>query len=224
MLAAYQVLLHRYTGQDDIIVGSPANGRDRAAFAGVMGDFINPVAIRGDLSGNPSFSDVLAGIRGKVLAAFDHDGYPFSLLVERLQPPRGPSHPPIFQTLFVMRRAQASLDTGVRAFMLGQSDARMDLAGLDMQSYSIEQRHAQFDLVCQVAEADGQLSIELQYNTDVFDGATIRRLASHFRILLTGIVADPSVPIDDLPLLDDDERQQLLVDWNSTSCARFPPN
>ncbi len=217
LLAAYQVLLHRYTGQDDILVGSPTSGRTRATLAGVMGDFINPVVIRGRFDGNPAFGEFLAAVRQKVLAAFDHDDYPFALLVERLQPPRDASRPPIFQTLFVMRRVQASTEKGVNSLMSGESAARLDVAGLDVERVNIEPRHAQFDLACQVGEADGQLSIEWQYNADLFDRDTIVRLAAHFRTLLAAIVADPDAAVNDLPLVTDAQQRQLAT-WNATDC------
>ncbi len=220
LVAAYETLLHRYTGQDDIIVGSPTSGRSRAAQASVVGDFINPVAIRGDLSGNPRFTEFLAALRQTILDAFDHHDYPFSLLVERLRRRATRAARRSFKPRLSCI-AQASHARGFNAFMLGERHARMRVGELEIESFPIDQCSTQFDLTCQMAESGGELALELQYNTDLFDRETMLRFAAHFESLLMAIVADPEARVDDLPLLAPDERRRLLVDCNATA-QRLP--
>lgn len=217
LLAAYQVLLHRYTGQDDVLVATPTGGRNRPEFISVLGDFINPVVIRGDLSGDPTFVDFLAHVRQKVLSAVGHQDLPFSSLVERLRPPRDASRSPVFQTVFVMRRSQTLQEKGMTSFLLGQADARADLGGMEVGPVTIEQRFAQFDLSLQVSEDEGRLSVEFQYNTDLFDRSTIVRLADHYRTLLESVAGAPHARLSELALLSPAEEQKLLVEWNATA-------
>jgi amino acid adenylation domain-containing protein/non-ribosomal peptide synthase protein (TIGR01720 family) len=220
LLAAYQVLLHRWTGQDDVLVGCPTTGRSRAAFARVVGDFVNPIVVRGDLAGDTTFADFLRKMRDTVLAAFDHQDYPFALLVEQLQPKRDPSRSPIFQTMFTVQKAQLLHDQGLTHFLLADSDAKFDLGGFKAEALKFDQWDAQFDLSLQLAEADDCLETSLQYNTDLFDGATAARLLGHWETLLAGIVAAPERRLSEIPLLTTAEEEQFRA-WNATAAA-FP--
>jgi amino acid adenylation domain-containing protein len=222
LLAAYQVLLYRYMGQEDILVGSPTAGRNLARWAGVVGYFVNPVVIRADLSGNPSFEAFLDRVHQTVLAAFAHQDYPFDLLVERLRPNRDPSRSPIFQTMFILQQLPSFSQPELAAFAVGEQGAWLNLGELILESLSLEQSIAQFDLTLRVVEGHGQLTAAFEYNTDLFDAPTIARMAGHFQILLQGIVAHPNRPLSDLPLLTDAERQQLLVAWNTTQVEVSP--
>lgn len=213
MLAAFQVLLHRYSGQDDIRVGSPTAGRTRREWRQTIGYFVNPVVLRADLSGNPTFADFLVQVRGTVSGALAHQDYPFPLLVEQLEPVRDRSRSPLFQAHFAWEKP-----VGVREDADEQSGpARFDLGELVLESLSLQRCNAQFDLTLMVLEAGRSLSLTLQYNTDLWDAATIERLAGHYRTLLEGIVADPNCHVRELPMLTETERQQILVGWNSTS-------
>jgi len=217
LLAAFQVLLSRYSGQDQVIVGSPLAGRTRGEFADVVGYFVNPLPLRADLSANPSFTTFLSQVREVVFGALEHQNYPFPLLVERLRPTRDPSRPPIFQVMFVLQKAQSLDDSGLSPFVLGEAGARMDLQGLPLESVAVEQRIAQFDLTLAMVETTDGLSGSLEYNTDLFDAATVERMLGHLVMLLEGVAADPEQPVGRLPLLTAHERQQLLVDWNATT-------
>ena len=135
LLAGYHVLLHRYTGQDDLLVGCPTTGRNRAEHAALVGDFVNPVVIRARTDGNPSFADFLAQVRNTTLAAFDHQDMPFAALVERLQPRRDPSRSPIFQTMFAVQKAQGQHEKELTHFLAGESNARLEIAGLQRRSH-----------------------------------------------------------------------------------------
>jgi natural product biosynthesis luciferase-like monooxygenase protein/FkbM family methyltransferase len=219
LLAAFETLLYRYSGQEEIIVGSPVAGRSRAELAGLVGYFINPVALRADFSGSPTFESFLGQVRRTVLDAFAHQDYPFPLLVEKLHPHRDASRSPIFQAAFILQRAHLLNDEGLAAFALGEIGAQMKLGELVLESMSLEQRVAQFDLTLMMAEVDGALGASLQYNADLFDPATIRRMAQHFETLLESIAAHPAQPVSTLPLLPQAERDQLLLDWNDTDAV-----
>jgi amino acid adenylation domain-containing protein len=221
LLAAFQVLLSRYTGQDQILVGSPTAGRNWAELSEIVGYFVNPVVLRADLSGDPSFEAFLGQVRQTVLDALEHQDYPFALLVERLQPVRDLSRSPLFQVMFALQTAPVVADEGLTAFALGEPGAQMHLGELLVESVALEQRVAQFDLSLVMAEEDGGLVASLEYNTDLFDAATMRRMAGHFQTLLGGILAHPEQRLSVLPLLTEAERHQLLVEWNSTQ-ADYP--
>ena len=215
LLAAFQVLLYRYTGQEDLLVGSPTIGRNRGDLAPVVGYFVNPVVLRGNLSGKPTFKEFLDKVRFCVLDALAHQDYPFPRLVEQLQPIRDPSRSPLFQVMFVLQKAHL-LEEGLAAFALGETGVKIKLGALELESLSLEKRIAQFDLTLMMAEVDGALSASWQYNTALFDAATIARMANHFQTLLEAIVAAPEMLVSELPFLTNSEQQQLLRDWNAT--------
>jgi len=221
LLAAFQVLLYRYTGQEDILVGSSTAGRNWADLAGLVGYFVNPVVLRADLSGNPTFSAFLSQVRSSVLDAFEHQNYPFALLVKRLQTVRDASRSPLFQVMFVLQKTHLREREGLASLALGETGTRIEIGGLELESFALEQRVAQFDLTLMMAEVDGALSASWQYNTDLFDAATIARMAGHFQTLLEGAIANPQQLISTLPLLADAEQHQLLVKWNDPQ-ADYP--
>lgn len=216
LLAAYQTLLYRYTNQDTIVVGSSAACRSRAGLAGVVGYFVNSLVLRGDLSGDPTFTSFLAGVRQTVLEAFEYQDYPFSLLVERLQPVRDPSRSPLFQAMFVLNKAQRPAEDYLSQFALGDAAAKTKMDGLELESIPLEQRTSQFELTLVMAEMEDKLGGALQYNTDLFAAETIKRMSDHYLALLEAIVANPKQHLSELPLLTTAERQQLLVKWNDT--------
>ena len=221
LLAAFQVFLHRMSGQDDILVGSPTAGRSREAFEGVVGYFVNPVVLRGRLGGDPSFRAVLHQTRRTVLEAIEHQDFPFPLLVERLQLARDPSRSPIFQAVFVLQRPQRV--EGSTALLLSESGARLTLGGVELEPLILPERVADFDLRLMVAESQDTARALLHYSTDLFDAATIERMAACFTTLLVGIVEAPEQRIGALPLVPEAERRRLLQDWNDTR-TELPPN
>ena len=206
VLAAFQVLLLRYTNQEDILIGSPMAGRSLTEFERIVGYFTNPVVLRADLSGNPTFRELLCRVRSSVLGALEHQDYPFPLLVERLQPLRDPSRSPLYQVAFAWERSHRSE---------GQVSL-MDSDGLIVESITPESKGAAFDLTLTIFDVTGPLKGIWKYNTDLFDPGTIERMAGHFQTLLEEIVANPIQQICQLPLLTGVERQQLLVEWNRT--------
>lgn len=222
LLTAFQALLARYTGQTEITVGSPTAGRNHAGLAGLIGYFVNPVVVRTDLSGSPSFDELLPIVRRTLLDAFEHQDFPFAVLVERLQPVRDPSRSPLFQVMFVLQKAHVRQESELASFALGRSGARLELSGLRLESLALEQQVAQFDLTLVMAEVEDGLAASIQYNTDIFEAATMQRLAGHFVRLLEGITSAPPQPLKLLPLLTPEETHQLLWEWNDTEINYAP--
>ena len=214
LLTAFKVLLYRYTGQEDLLVGSPTAGRNSAQFAATVGYFVNPVVLRTSPNSALSFEEFLNQVRHTTLAAFSHQEYPFALLVKQLQPERDPSRSPLFQVMFTLNKVQLSGEEAMGAFSLGEAGARMNLGGLPLESMRLEQRIAQFDLSLTMVEVGNELSASLEYNTDLFDAATIKRLLGHFQTLLEAVAARPSQRLDRLTLLNDSERHLLLDEWS----------
>jgi amino acid adenylation domain-containing protein len=216
LLAAFEALLHRYSGQSDLLLGTVAAARTRAALARTVGYFVNPLVLRADLAGDPGFAELVARARREALGAFDHQDYPFPLLVERLQPPRDPSRSPLFQVMFVLQKAQLADGQDLTGFALGEPGARVDLGGLALETIPLEQGIAQFDLTLTMGEAGGRLIASFDYNRHLFDAATVARLAGHFERLLAAALADPGRAVSELPLLDAAEERQLIEAGNDT--------
>ncbi|MFZ0546860.1 MAG: condensation domain-containing protein, partial [Candidatus Promineifilaceae bacterium] len=223
LLAAFQTLLHRYTGQNDLLVGSVLAGRDRPELAGLVGYFINPVAMRANFEGDPTFGDLLAQARETVLGAFDHQEYPLPLLAEQLHVRRDPGRPPIFETMFIMQRAQSAtysaMGDNLNALALGLPGAQIQLGGLTAESLSLGSLPAQFDLTLMMTEVEQGLAAALHYNTALFDTETAERMLAHLQMVLAGVVEAPERPLSQIQLMPDSERQRLLVDWNKTQAA-----
>ncbi|MBC6481909.1 MAG: hypothetical protein GDA56_33280 [Hormoscilla sp. GM7CHS1pb] len=154
LLAAFFVLLHRYSGQSDILVGSPTSGRSKPEWRRILGDFVNPVVLRGNLSGNPEFKAFLKQVRQTVLGAIAHQDYPFTLLVERLQPERNPGYYPISQVSFVFQKPPQEF---VELFNLGGSSTQIDWGGLSVEPFEMAQQEGQFDLALEMILASGAL-------------------------------------------------------------------
>ncbi len=211
LLAAYAVLLHRYSGQGDLVIGSPFACRDRVALEDLVGYLTNPVALRADLHDDPAFTVLLGRVRDTVQGALEHEDYPFPLLVERLQPVRDAGRTPLFQVAFTWEQT--------RRFSDGPGP---ESGGLQLETLHVGQGGAPFDLMTEMAEHDGKLSGVLQYNTDLFDATTIERMAGHYATLLGGIVADPDRRVSQLPLLTEEERRQQAA-WNETDIVYDAP-
>ncbi len=206
LLAAFKVLLARYSGQDDLVVGSPIAGRNRVDLEGLIGFFVNTLALRTDLSGDPTFRELLGRIRESTLDVFAHKDLPLAKLVEELKPGRSSNQTPLFQVLFALEYLETP---------------SLRLPGLVFEPMEFDFNWAKFDLSLTVSERSGGLRASFNYDTDLFDEGTIRRMAGHYQRLLEGIVADPGQPISQLPLLTEDERPQMLVEWNDTA-ADYP--
>ncbi|HKR14513.1 MAG TPA: amino acid adenylation domain-containing protein, partial [Pyrinomonadaceae bacterium] len=203
LLAAFQALLCRYTNQIDFAVGTPVAGRIQPETENLIGCFVNTLVLRADVSGNPSFLELLKRVRQTTLEAHAHQDVPFELLVEELQPERSMSHDPFFQVMLVLHPTLPAIK----------------LSGLTIEQIEVETETAKFDLIFSFREEGHGLTGILEYRTERFDRSTIQRLGLHFQQLLEGVVADPAQRIFSLPLLTAAERQQLLTDWNETATA-----
>ncbi|HVF42737.1 MAG TPA: amino acid adenylation domain-containing protein [Pyrinomonadaceae bacterium] len=201
LFAAFNVLLKRYTGQDDLVVGVPIAGRNRSETSDVIGFFINTLPLRTELDGDPTFDELLSRVRASTLEAYDHQDLPFERLVDELQPERDLSHSPLFQVMFNLKNAPMP---------------PMELAGLKLTPVEVGTGTSKFDLMFDVSETAGGLEGWFDYNTDLFDAATVERLAAHLRNLLDSAAEDPSRRVSELPMMSEGERRQILFDWNDT--------
>lgn len=207
LLAAFKTLLYRYTEQEDLMIGTPITGRHRAEVKTLIGFFVNTLVLRTDLSGNPSFRDLLQRVRQITLDAYANQDVPFEKLVEELQPDRDLSRTPLFQVWFNM---------------LNLEDERIELTELTVEKEPLFERTAMFDVSLYIFDNQATKSITLKwvYNADRFAAPRIQRMARHFACLLESIVADPSQPIASVALLTEAERAQLLVEWGRTPTLR----
>ena len=198
LLAAFQVLLYRYTGQHDITVGSPIANRNRSGLEALIGLFVNTLPLRVDLSGNPTFRQLLARTREVALGAYENQDIPFDVLVKELQPERSLAYSPLFQVLFALQNAPPAP------------------ADLRVQSEFVSNATSKFDLSLYLREYSDGMDAEMEYCTDLFGSETIRGMLDHFIVLLKGMVENPDEHLNTLPLLTDVERQHLLVECNQT--------
>ena len=199
LLAAYQALLSRYAGQDDVVVGSPIAGRTRGETEGLIGFFVNTLALRGDLSGDPTFAELLGRAREATLGAYAHQDLPFERLVEEVQPERSLRHSPVFQAFFVLQNA---------------AEERPDLPGLAVERVALEETAAKFDLSLSATEGEDGLRCALYYDAGLWEPATVRRMLDQLGVILSGVAADPDRCVSDLLLLSDQERARIAA-WQS---------
>ncbi|HTL67387.1 MAG TPA: MupA/Atu3671 family FMN-dependent luciferase-like monooxygenase [Lacunisphaera sp.] len=202
LLAAFKVVLHRYTGQTDLVVGSPLAGRDTAETEGIIGFFVNTLPLRTDLGGDPTVEELLGRVRDTALEAFDHRHLPFEKLVEELQPQRNLSFDPVCQVYFALQN------------MPGEP---LKLGDLQLDIEPVYTGTAKSDLtVWAIEHANGSLEITAEFALDLFTAPTIRRLLGHFQTILEAFAENPAQRLSALPLLTTRERRQLLADWNAT--------
>ncbi|HEU4558943.1 MAG TPA: non-ribosomal peptide synthase/polyketide synthase, partial [Longimicrobium sp.] len=206
LLAGFQVLLSRYGGQDEVVVGSPIDNRSRTELDGLIGFFVNTIALRTDLGGDPGFREVLRRVREATLDAYAHQEVPFEKLVEELQPERSLGHNPIFQAFF-------SLQNG--------SPRELGIPGVEADSLAVESSTSKFDLALFVAPREGRLHGAFQYATDLFEPATVARIAAGLEVLLQAVAADPERPLSAIPLTTAEERETITGRWSGAG-ERFP--
>ncbi|WP_425537611.1 amino acid adenylation domain-containing protein [Myxococcus fulvus] len=221
LLAGYLAFLRRYTGQEDLVVGTPTAGRSRADLARQAGYFVNPVPLRARVARGVSFSGLLSEVRGTVLEALEHQELPFARLVERLQPRRDASRPPVFQTMFVLHSGRPGREA-LAPFALGGAGARVRLGELELESVPLRNQASAFDLTLSMAESSGGFEASLEYCTDLFDTELAERMARHLRGLLDAVSRAPETPVLDLPLLDEDERRATLALGRRPAATRPP--
>src|ERR1044072_9480791 len=202
LLAAFEVLLWRWTGETDVVVGTPIANRTRAELEGLIGFFVNTLPLRVSLAGNPSFRELLQKVREVCLGAYSHQELPFEKVVEEIAPERNLSHTPLFQVMLILQNMPIEA---------------VELPGLNLSILETESSTAKFDLLLELNETEAGVRGSLLFNTDLFERATVERLAGHLPILLESVIADPEQQISELPLLTPRERHQLLNVWNDSS-------
>ena len=195
LLAAFDILLAKYSGQEDIPVGTPVANRNRSETENMIGFFVNTLVLRADLSGNPSFTALLKQVKEATLGALAHQDVPFETLVEALQPERDMSHPPLFQVMFVLNNAPV---------------AELELPGLRFELMEIENKTAKFEIILNITERKDGLSGKLEFNTDLYNRETMQRLIEHYLRLLEAAVKNPGAPLSELDILSEEEKNVLL--------------
>ena len=206
LLAVFQGLLYRYTGQEDLGVGAPVAGRNRAEIEPLIGCFVNTLVLRTDLSGNPTFRELLGRVREVTLGAYSHQDLPFDVLVSALQAQDGHGRPPLFQVMFILQNAPADPPR---------------LPGMDLTLMDVDNGSALFELILTISDREGTLHGTFEYSRDLFDAATIERMVGHFETLARSCLENPDRPISEMALLREPERRQVLMEWNDTSSC-FP--
>lgn len=202
LMAVFQALLSRYSGQEDLVVGTPTAGRNRPETEELIGFFVNTLAIRTDLSGNPDFRTLLRRVREGALGAFANQDVPFDRVVDALRLERDPSRSPLFQVLFILQNTPFP---------------HLHLPGLEFDPVDVDPGAAKFDLtLSMIAEGEG-FKGQFEYNTDLFDEDTIDRMVGHLLTLMEGVVASPDAAVAQLPILPESELERMLVEWNATS-------
>ena len=207
LLAAFKTLLHRYTGHDDISIGTPIANRNRSEIENLIGFFINTLVLRTDMSGDPTFRALLGRVRETALSAYTHQDMPFEYLVEQLQPDRDMSRPPLFQVMFALLQ-NAPLDA-------------LQLQGLTLSPIALNSGTAKFDLLLFMEDTEEGLRAALEYNSDLFEAETIDRVLANFEALLEDIAAGSERRLSELSVMTANERQQVVVEWNKTA-ADYP--
>jgi amino acid adenylation domain-containing protein len=206
--AAFALLLSRYSDAADILIGTPVANRQQREIEPLIGYFVNTLVLRNDLSGNPTFAQFLQRVRLMALEAYQHQDVPFDLVVEALQPERSLSYSPLFQVEFILEH-------------MNVQRGKKELVGLTITPIELELPTTRFDLTLRMKETEDGLSGCWEYSSDLFEPATIGRMAAHFQTLLEGVVAHPEQSLAALPLLTEAERHQLLSEWNNTQ-ADYP--
>jgi hypothetical protein len=199
LMAGFQALMARYTGKEDIVVGSGIANRNRVEVEELIGFFVNMLVLRGDLSGDPSFVELLGRIRETCLQAYAHQDLPFEKLVAELQPERDLSREPLVQVVFELQN-----------YPLTTPDLRSDMK---LTGFRVDAQMAKFDLSFYLWEESDRLTGFVEYNTDLFDASTIDRMIGHYRAVLEAVVADPAVRVSELPLLSESEQRRLVLEW-----------
>jgi amino acid adenylation domain-containing protein len=214
LLAAFKVLLHRYTGQQDIVIGSPMACRDLAQFEHLMGYFSNVVPLRANLAGDPIFTSFVAQVRRKVLGALEHQDYPFPLLVERIAPRRDASRSPLLDIVFSWEKSHRG--TQPRTYVGARENTE---AQIPLDLLYARQLGAPYDVTLLIFEGPARFSGTFLYNRDLFDRERIAQMAANFTTLLEGIVDNPAQRVSKLPLISAEERTRLVVNWNATTTS-----
>ncbi|SFJ90609.1 non-ribosomal peptide synthetase, partial [Myroides guanonis] len=206
LLSVFKVLLYRYSGQEDICVGTPIANRTQSELEGMIGFFVNTLALRSDLSGNPSFRDLLARVKQTTLEGYNHQLTPFEKVVDRLVTTRDLNMKPLFQIMFILQNAP-------------ETNKELELENIKISDYDFDRVTSQFDLIMDVSDIKGVICFNLEYSTALFDQSTIKRIQEHYQELLKSILSDTTQSISNLSMITKQEEYQLLDVFNNTDIA-----
>ena len=215
LVAAFAAFLHRYTGQDDILLGTPTSERSLARFADVVGYFVNPILLRCCFADAVTFDAFFSAMHTTILEAFEHQDYPFPLLVENLNPNRDISRPPLLQVMFVYQKAPLPNQEGLNSFAVGRSGGRIVIGEVEIESLPLNRKVAELDLTLRIASTEDGIRGSMDYNSDIFEAVTIQRMARHFERLLEGLLTEPRSRITGIQMLSEVEEHQLLAEWSN---------
>jgi amino acid adenylation domain-containing protein len=218
LFAAYHACLHRWSGQDDIVVGTPLAGRSRAGFDRVVGYFVNVLPLRARLTAGMTFRELIEQVRATALDALEHEDFPLLDIVDAVRPTRVPGRAPLFQALFAFERSFNSTNGASTKLAFGLEDRAIRLGPLSLEPLALDLGGAQVDVGLTCIDSDGPITCILQYNTDLFDHETMESFARSFQVLLARAVASPDVCIDDLGLIDAHLRRRVLLEYNPSPC------
>jgi len=217
LMAAFQVLLSRHSGRIEILIGTLASGRASSEFRSTLGDFMNPIVVRGNLASNPSFSDFLRDMTQTVVDAVAHEAYPFVSLVQSLGVVRDHGRSPVFQTMFVLQEPQRSMD--LAGLLTPGAGGMTNFGGLRAEPYSFRQQEGQLDITLEMNDVGRTLVANLKYKTERFERSTIEQMRAHFETLLEGVVENPHRRVSEIPLLTAEEQSRILREWNGTAAV-----
>lgn len=216
LLAAFTVLLHRYTSQRGIVLGSPVSGRTRSCWSKLPGYLINQIVFRAQVSGNESFGRFLTQMRRLVTGGLAHQDYPLALVAENLRLERDPAYPAVFQVMFSLQKSAPGRDETLVALALGEPGWQLAFDNVRIEAFAFKHEATQLDLTLAMAQIEEEFVASFQYNADLFDPSTVSRMAGHFHALLQDIAARSECRLDELRLMSSGEQKQLISDWNAT--------
>ncbi|MFO7905168.1 MAG: amino acid adenylation domain-containing protein, partial [Pirellulaceae bacterium] len=222
LLAAFQILLGRYSGQRDFLIGTPFVGRSQQEFESTVGYFVNMLPMRVQLGGDPTFRELLRQVSATALEALDHQDYPFSLIVDRLEVMRDPSRPALVQATFTLERSHRKEEAGRGRFLFPGSEAHVNVGGLFAEPHYVEQQSCRHELEMVLEQSSGTIHGLLCYCADLFDRPMMERMIEHYQTLLSSAVANPDLPLSQLSWFSDAERVKVVHEWNQTE-MEFPP-
>ncbi|MFO7906969.1 MAG: condensation domain-containing protein, partial [Pirellulaceae bacterium] len=222
LLAAFQILLGRYSGQDDFLIGTPFVGRSQQEFESTVGYFVNMLPMRAQLGGDPTFRELLRQVSATALEALDHQDYPFSLIVDRREVMRDPSRPALVQATFTLERSQRREEAGRGRFLFPGSEAHVNMGGLLGETYYVEQQSCRHELEMVLEQSSGMIHGLLCYCADLFDRPMMERMTEHYQTLLSSAVANPDLPLSQLNWFSDAEREKVVHGWNQTEIDFSP--
>lgn len=217
LFSVFNILISKYSHQNDIVVGTPSAGRNIPELRDIVGYFVNPLPIRTKIDNSDTFFDLLENVKENMLSALEHQDFPFNLIVEKLQPARDTSRSPLFQIMFVYQKAQLLSEEGLSGFAVGQSDAKMKLGGLEIESYPLRESKSAFDITLMMAETEDGITANCVFNTDLFNKQFVEQLLDHFNYIVQQIVKNPQISLSNIEIIKNNDKQ--AIEFKNKYCS-----